>query len=263
MILNKSTSCRISISVATTWDCEPRFSPPQPSGHYALPNPYKGPLPENGQATIQTFRNRFPKLKSLVRSAEDAMRCAVYLAKRSSDQSATIHELVNHFSFQCYKLVVTQYEHSFIGEGLRLALLLFLIPIWRKVRFTGGQPPVLPTVEQLRKLKHVLEKLNRHNFDWTGLEHLRIFFVVMGYLEAYDEKDILWWTERWMEEMREWRNGDLVAQVQGETLNMAGDGTPLYSIFWVDSIHGERYRDISNRVKTTSPAKGNIRGGLK
>ena len=238
---------RVSINVATTWDMKPRFPPPQRFSYYKLSKPYHGPLPETAQQTIQTLRKRFPKLKTLGKTVEEIMSTSISLVQLVSPRpsATTIDEIINHFSLLCYRLTNTHYENTPIAEAIRLGLIIFVIMVWRELRFVSSLPSTLPTSAQVSRLKNVLRTLEEKEFDWEGLEHLRVFVVVMGYLDVVGDTDIQWWTERWKREVVEWK-GDIFTQLGDDLQDKRSK--PLFSILWLNSIHGQRYRDIASRL---------------
>jgi hypothetical protein len=159
-----------------------------------------------------------------------------------------------------------------ILESVRLSLLLFAAPVRRFLSIS-----TYSTAEQLRKLRHIV---SIHNVEaGSPLFQLRVWMVSMGFSEAEQESDVLWWAKLWVEtlwhvrggngkshpelEDFDWKDGfafveesKVAKSEENENERKAIEdkdnanltAAAVSSVIWLERLQGERYHEMCGRV---------------
>jgi hypothetical protein len=119
-----------------------------------------------------------------------------------------------------------------LREALRLGLLLFLACVKRRF----GLYPVTFKIH----IEKLVAALSQHRMVWHGLQHLKLWIIAMGLLEAMDEKHISPLAGEWAKTLEQEGIRD---QSQAEEI--------VKEIMWIESIHGVRYGEMRERFRVS------------
>jgi len=94
--------------------------------------------------------------------------------------------------------------------------------------------------------------------DWSQLEQLRVWIAAVGFVEAVEESDMIWWLELLAEELHyvdESEAGDVYAADPSDERThltyrcLETVPTVVLSVMWVHKQHGTRYQENYKRLE--------------
>lgn len=119
-------------------------------------------------------------------------------------------------------------SNTTVREAVRLGLLLFLACLKRRF----GLYPVTFKIH----IEKLIATLSGDQKALQELNHLRLWIIAMGLLEAIDEAYIVPLAEEWRKSLKEEGIKD---PSQAEDI--------VKDVMWIGSIHGTRYREVQER----------------
>jgi hypothetical protein len=204
---------------------------------------------------------------------DDIVKYSLYIENEVFHKGApALKDFINGYFLLWYHLLNYQSledgdENFVILESVRLSLLLFAATVRRFLSIS-----TYSTAEQLRKLRHII---SMHEVDENGpLFRLRIWMVSMGFFEAVQESDVLWWARLWVETLAQawdaanapkledfdWKDGFAFVKKDSadcktvkkskkhEEVEQDEVATTISSVIWLSKLQGERYREACDRV---------------
>lgn len=245
--------------LATTWDSRPRFI--APAGYYKTITAFDAPLTPGSISIIKILRQRHPSLVAHIDLFEQITRVNnifqndILKHRTLTPADGNVHNGICYHLAAVVQPIDFDDESIVIGEIIRLALFVYLLPVWRYI--AGLTSSSFDAAPQLTKLRAAIEG---SEIEWGRLISLKAWVVVMGFLNAIDANDILFWSKLWVETLHELENRNVPPPIEimesgiqtreGIALGCLSLYVPktVTSVIWLEDFHGSRYREIVGRM---------------
>jgi hypothetical protein len=234
------------VNICCTQDSRPVWPVPIQWYPPIAPLPSDVGLPPGAQRILEAWKKRrifhqqpdFVQDEEILQVFDEMARFSIHTAEEERRTASAIYEnpdftgtFVNIFLWHLLRAQSVSDvldSNTTFREAVRLGLLLFLACVKRRF----GLYPVTFTIH----VEKLVAVLSLDQMVWQGFQHLKIWIIAMGLLEAIDKSHVGSLASEWVKTLKEEGIED---QSEAEVI--------VKEILWIESIHGLRYKEVRER----------------